>query len=91
MKKAEFIDEVLRSAGMWLHGKDAEKVVDAVFSTVGKAVHEAGRFAWRGFGTFEIRERAERQGRNPRTGETRVIGANRTVGFKPARALRRSL
>ena len=76
---------------MWLHGKDAEKVVDVVFSTVGKAVHEAGRFAWRGFGTFEIRERAERQGRNPRTGETRVIGANRTVGFKPARALRRSL
>ena len=76
---------------MWLHGKDAEKVVDAVFSTVGKAVHEAGRFAWRGFGTFEIKERAERQGRNPRTGETRVIGANRTVGFKPARALRRSL
>ena len=91
MKKAEFIDEVLRSAGMWLHGKDAEKVVDAVFSTVGKAVHEAGRFAWRGFGTFEIRERAERQGRNPMTGETRVIGANRTLGFKPAMALRRSL
>ena len=91
MKKADLVGEVLKASGVRLRRKDAEKLVDAVFSTLAKAVVEEGRFAWRGFGTFEIKERTERQGRNPGTGEPIVIGASRTVGFKPAMALRRRL
>ena len=91
MKKAEFVNEVLKTSGMWLHWKDAERLVDAVFRTVGKTVHDEGRFAWRGFGTFERKERSERKARHPRTGETIVVEARKTIGFKPARALRRSL
>ena len=89
MTKAQLIDQVAASGG--LSKKDAEALVEAVFTVVGKAVREEKRFSFPGFGTFRLQERPARKGRNPRTGETLAIKASRTVGFKPAPALRDSL
>ncbi|MDE0206652.1 MAG: HU family DNA-binding protein [Candidatus Tectomicrobia bacterium] len=89
MTKAEFIDQVADSGG--LTKKDTEAVLEAVFATMSKAVREETRFSYPGFGTFTIRERAARSGRNPRTGETIAVKATRTVGFKAAPALKATL
>ena len=89
MTKAQFIDEVAVSGG--LTKKDAEAVLGAVFAIMGKAVRDQKRFSYPGFGTFILRERAARKGRNPRTGEPMALKASRTVGFKPAPALRYGL
>ena len=89
MTKAQLIDQVAGSGG--LSKKDAETLVEGVFTVVGKAVREEKRFSFPGFGTFRLQERPARKGRNPRTGETLAIKASRTVGFKPAPALRDSL
>ena len=89
MTKAQLIDRV---AGVGsLSKKDAGALVEAVFTVAGKAVREEKRFSYPGFGTFRLQERPARKGRNPRTGETLAIKASRTVGFKPAPALRDSL
>ncbi|MDE0204501.1 MAG: HU family DNA-binding protein [Candidatus Tectomicrobia bacterium] len=89
MTKAEFVGQVAERAG--LRKKDAEVILECLFATAGKVIQEEGRFAWPGFGTFTIRERTARKGRNPRTGATIKIKASRTVGFKPAPSLRQNL
>ena len=91
MKKGEFVKAVVAGSATKLSGRDMEKVGDAVFREMGRAVSGSGRFAWPGFGTFTVRERSERQGRNPRTGEDMKVAASRTVGFKPAPALKGGL
>ena len=89
MKKAEFVKAVVSGSETELTVQDAEKIADAVFRKMGQVVLAEGRSAWPGFGTFAVRERAARQGRNPRTGETmKVVAASRTVAFKPAPALK---
>ena len=91
MKKGEFVKAVVRGSDTQLTDKDAEKIVDAVFRELGQAVSEEGRFAWPGFGTFKVKERAARQGRNPQTGKSMEVAASRTVGFKPAPSLKDGL
>ena len=91
MTKSELIEQVVRSAGGKMSRKDADSVLDAAFATVGQALREDGRFAWAGFGTFMVRERAARRGRNPQTGNVMDIKASRTVGFKAAPGLRNGL
>jgi DNA-binding protein HU-beta len=56
-----------------------------------KALAEGEKISVSGFGTFEVRERAERQGTNPRTGEPMTIAATRSVVFKQGKALKESL
>ncbi len=90
MTKAELVDIVSES----LEGvskADINRVHDAIFQTIGKALAVDGRFAIPGFGTFEVRSRAARKGRNPKTGEEIDIAASKTVGFKPASALKGGL
>ena len=89
MTKAQLIDQVAGAGD--LSKKDAEALVHAVFAAVGKAVREEKRFSYPGFGTFTLQERSARKGRNPRTGDDIQIKASRTVGFKPAPALKDSL
>ena len=91
MKKGEFVKAVASGSGTKLTVRDAEKIVDAVFGEMGRAVSGNRRFAWPGFGTLAVRERAARQGRNPRTGEVMEVKASRTVSFKPAPALKGKL
>ena len=70
---------------------DNAQLVDNVFDTLAVAIKKNKRFSYPGFGTFVIRTRKARTGRNPRTGETLKIKASKTVGFKPARSLKDTL
>ena len=74
-----------------LSKKDTEAILQAAFATMSQAIREDKRFSYPRFGTFALRERTARQGRNPNTGETMAIKASRSVGFKPAPALKGSL
>ena len=92
MTKAELVDQIVRaSKAANLSKKVAGEVIDAVFEEVGKAIKKEARFSYPGFGTFTVRKRSARKGRNPRTGEDIRIKASRTVGFKPAPSLKQEL
>lgn len=88
MTKSELIEEVRKAKGVELTKKETEAVVEAVFEAILNAIKKDKRFSYPGFGTFTVRERKERKGRNPRTGQTIVIKASKTVGFKPAPKLK---
>lgn len=88
MTKAELIDEVRKSKDVDLTKKTTEAVVEAVFQALATAIKKDGRFTYPGFGTFVVRERKERKGRNPKTGEPMTIPATKTVAFKPAPKLK---
>ena len=66
-------------------------VIDATFESIEKSIKKDKRFSYPAFGTFTVRNRKARKGRNPQTGEEIKIKASRTVGFKPAPALKGSL
>jgi len=86
MNKAELIASVAERAE--LTKKDAEKAVAALLATVEDALANGEKVQLVGFGTFEIRERAARKGRNPQTGEEINIAAAKVPVFKAGKALR---
>ncbi len=89
MTKAELVDQVVKaSKGTNLSKKAAGEILDVVFDEVGKAIKKDTRFSYPGFGTFSVKKRAARKGRNPRTGAEIRIKASKTVGFKPAPGLK---
>jgi DNA-binding protein HU-beta len=92
MTKAELITAVLKTKGLpELSKKATNEIVDAVFENLAKAIKKERRFAYPGFGTFTVRKRKARKGRNPRTGEEIKIAATKTVTFKPAPQLKKTL
>jgi len=92
LTKDELISAVTKSCkDPALSKRLANDVIDATFDTIGKAIKKEKRFAYPGFGTFTVRSRKARKGRNPQTGEEIKIKASKTVGFKPAPALKGSL
>lgn len=92
MTKADFVDQVVKAnAEANLSKKAAGGLIDEIFSTLGKAIKKDGRFSYPGFGTFTVKKRSARKGRNPRTGAEIKIKASKTVGFKPAPGLKKSL
>ena len=68
--------------------KDAEKAVAAVFGAVEDALVKGEKVQLIGFGTFEVRDRAEKEARNPRTGETIKVAATKVPAFKAGAALK---
>ncbi|MCG0277884.1 MAG: HU family DNA-binding protein [Thermanaeromonas sp.] len=68
--------------------KDAEKAVNAIFASIEEALARGDKVQLVGFGTFEVKERAARVGRNPRTGEEISIAATKVPVFKAGKALR---
>ena len=68
--------------------KDAEKVVEAVTSVITDALKNVDKVQLVGFGTFEVAERAAREGRNPKSGETMYIAASKTPKFKAGKVLK---
>jgi DNA-binding protein HU-beta len=90
MTKAELLD-VIAKANEGLTKKQVAMMVDAVFMTMAKAIVKDEEFSYPGFGSFKIRKRKARTGRNPQTGETMKIKASKTVGFKPAKSLKEKL
>ena len=87
MTKADLIEKVHAKAGGDYSKKAVGELVDATFEALIEAIRD-GRFSYPGFGTFTVKERKAREGRNPRTGKTIKIPKSRTVGFKPAPALK---
>jgi len=87
MTKAEMID-IIAEQIQGVSKADITRIHDALFATIGKALEVDGRFAVPGFGTFDVKTRAARKGRNPQTGQEMDIPASKTVGFKPAAALK---
>ncbi|TGE34081.1 HU family DNA-binding protein [Desulfosporosinus sp. Sb-LF] len=86
MNKAELVSAVAEKADM--SKKDAEKAVSAVFATIEESLAQSEKVQLVGFGTFEVKERAERTGRNPQTKETILIPAAKVPGFKAGKALK---
>jgi len=86
MNKAELISSVAEKT--MLTKKDAEKAVTAVLDSIVEALSKNDKVQLVGFGTFEIRERAARKGRNPQTGEEINIAAAKVPVFKAGKALR---
>ena len=91
MTKQEMVERVHETAGEGLSRKRTAEVVDAVFKTIAESVRDDGKFFHPGFGTFVVRDRKARMGRNPRTGEPMKIAGSRTVTFKAAQNLRDSV
>jgi DNA-binding protein HU-beta len=86
MNKAELVDAVAGTAN--LSKADAGRAVDAFVDSVTKALRKGQQVAVVGFGTFSVKNRAARSGRNPRTGETIRIAASKVPGFKAGKALK---
>lgn len=92
MTKAELIEKVQNTKGVKdLTKKETALLVDAVFDSLKKAIKKDKRFSYPGFGTFNVKNRKARKGRNPRTGAEIQIKASKTVTFKPAPAFKDKL
>ena len=86
MTKVELIAAVANEAN--LTKKDAEAAVNSALNAITHALKEGDKVALVGFGTFEVRERPARKGRNPMTGEAIDIDATRSVAFKPGKSIK---
>ncbi|HEX5515025.1 MAG TPA: HU family DNA-binding protein [Gammaproteobacteria bacterium] len=86
MNKSELIEAVAQSAD--ISKAAAARAVDGMVQAITQALKEGDQVTLVGFGTFVVRERAARSGRNPRTGETIDIKASKVPGFKAGKALK---
>jgi len=92
VNKTELVDKLAKKTGFTL--KDSKLLVDAIFSTVPKEgiiaseLNRGNKVQITGFGTFQIRKRKKREGRNPQTGEPILIPASRFPSFSAGRALK---
>ena len=86
MTKADLVEEVSRVTE--LTRKDSEVIVDTLFDSVIKALKTGDKLEVRGFGSFRVRQRNARVGRNPKTGEKVEVPAKRVPYFKPSKELK---
>lgn len=86
MNKTELIETVAQSAG--LKKVESEKAVNAVIEAIEKALADGEKVQLVGFGTFDVKERQARKGRNPRNGETIMIAASKSVTFAASTSLK---
>jgi len=86
MTKADLIEEVSRAVAM--PRKESEMIVDAIFDSVRHALRRADKVQVRGFGSFRMRPRGSRVGRNPKTGASVAVPAKKIAQFKPASELK---
>ena len=89
MNKTELVKVVAEQAE--LTQKDAAKAVDALIETISETLAQEEKIQLIGFGTFEVRERAARKGRNPQTGEEIEIAASKVPAFKPGKELKEAV
>jgi DNA-binding protein HU-beta len=86
MNKSELISAISESSD--LTKADAGRALDATVAVITESLAKGESVTLIGFGTFEVRDRAARTGRNPRTGETIQIKASKNAAFKPGKALK---
>jgi DNA-binding protein HU-beta len=91
MTKADMIDQMVKLHGENMTKKMAGEILDNTFQLMSKSIKKDKKFSYPGFGTFMLRTRKARKGRNPQTGAVINIKASKTVGFRPAKALKDSL
>ena len=89
VNKSQLIDKI--AAGADISKAAAGRALDAFIEAVGQALKEGDSVALVGFGTFAVRERAARTGRNPQTGDAIPIAAAKIPSFKPGKALKDSV
>jgi integration host factor subunit beta len=86
MTKAELVEEVAKVSE--LTKKHSEVIVNTVFQSIIEALHEDEKIELRGFGSFRVRQRRSRQGRNPKTGARVNVPAKKIPYFKPGKELK---
>ena len=86
MNKQEVVNEIARSAE--ITKKEADAVVNATLDAIIDGLAKEGKVVIPGFGSFEVRNKTAREGRNPRTGEKVKIAAKRAPAFKPGKAMK---
>lgn len=89
MNKQELVAAIAQDAAM--SKKDAERALAATINAISKSLAQGDKVQVVGFGTFEVRERAARTGKNPRTGEMIKIAASKVPAFKAGKALKDSV
>jgi DNA-binding protein HU-beta len=90
MNKADLVNQVQES-GNYQSNATARQAVEDVLAAITAGITSDGKVQIVGFGTFSVKDRAARTGRNPRTGESIQIAASRSVGFKPGKGLKDQL
>lgn len=85
MTKTDLINRIAESTQRTK--KEAEEAIDHVLAGIADALASGNKVDLRGFGSFQVNAKAERQGRNPRTGETMTIAAKKVAVFKPSKEL----
>ncbi len=86
MTKADLVDQVVALGD--LTRRDGEVIVETLFDSIISALKGSDKVEVRGFGSFRTRQRKPRTGRNPKTGESVAVPANRVPDFKPSKELR---
>lgn len=86
MTKADLVEQVAKEADMTK--KDAEQLVEIIFDSITESLNRGEKIELRGFGSFRVRERNSRMGRNPKTGDAVAIPAKRVAYFKPGKELK---
>lgn len=86
MNKSDLIDAI--ASGAELSKAQASRVLDTLVETISKTLSKGDQITVAGFGTFSVRSRAARTGRNPQTGEAIAIKASKVPGFKAGKALK---
>lgn len=89
MNKSELVKAAAEKSGLTL--KDTEKALNAITESVAAALANGEKVQLTGFGTFEVRERAAREARNPRTGETLKVEASKSPAFKAGASLKNAV
>lgn len=86
LTKADIADRLFEEVG--LNKREAKEFVDAYFETIRNALEDGDNVKLSGFGNFQLRDKKQRPGRNPKTGEEIPISARRVVTFRPGQKLR---
>lgn len=86
MVKQDLVDKVADKAG--LTKADSARVLDALVEAISDCLAKGEKLTWTGFGTFEVRQRAARMGRNPQTGAPMPIPASKSPAFKAGKSLK---
>lgn len=89
MTKADIVEKVHTTTG--LSKKDSTVMMESVFAIMKEALEAGESIKVSGFGNFEVKQKADRKGRNPQTGEAITIEARRVLTFKPSTILRQSI
>jgi len=89
MTKADIVERVAEKCG--ISKKDSIDMVESVFSVLKATLENGEDIKISGFGKFEVKNKHERKGRNPQTGESIIIDARRILSFKPSTILKESL